>query len=409
MLTFKLAALAFGVEGFGAYAVARRAISILAFPMMLGLSVSLPRCVASLPAGKGGGKGGVFLLAAWLIAVPGMAALTLGAATRPGAMAVLMFGRGGHEELVWPTVAAVLGLCGHTIVYGFEMGRMRLGAAGTLWLVNLAAVPPAAVALSGGEVPRALLGLGIGWSVASAVAGLSLAAGLRIGTPRAWGAALRELVRFGVPRMPGDLAMFGLFAVPTILVAHRSGLEPAGLVSFGLSLVQMIGSVFTAAGMLLLPIVSRLRADGRIGEARRLVDRSLMASLAAGVLIVLAAEASLATVITMLLDEGFTPAAGLARRLLPAAVPFVAYIVLRGPIDALDVWPHNAVNLGLALAVTSAVMIFGSGPMEAATASLAGFSVLGLASIWSVRRCLAKAERVSRAERKVAGALAASP
>ena len=46
LLTLKLAFLVFGAQGFGEFAIARRAMNLIGFPMLIGLGISLPRFVA---------------------------------------------------------------------------------------------------------------------------------------------------------------------------------------------------------------------------------------------------------------------------------------------------------------------------------------------------------------------------
>ena len=80
---------------------------------------------------------------------------------------------------------------------------------------------------------------------------------------------LREMTRFGIPRMPGDFVSLLLFAMPGILIAQAADIRVAGIVAFGVAAVSMIGSGLTPVSFLLLPAAARLLAAGTRGSARR--------------------------------------------------------------------------------------------------------------------------------------------
>ena len=94
-------------------------------------------------------------------------------------------------------------------------------------LINLSVVPPIAVVCSGGKIERSLAALGVMTMGVSCFVGLL---GIRV-MYRSPDASLQSeahahLLSFGLPRIPGEFALFGLSAIPTILVAHRHGMGP---------------------------------------------------------------------------------------------------------------------------------------------------------------------------------------
>ena len=393
LLTFKLAALAFGTVGFGSYAVTRRVSAIICFPLLLSLGISIPRYVA-LPRDERNHEncGDLYYVAAWLIAVPVLFMVLVMALVFPGWLTLLFFGENKYIHLLLPTVAVVSGLYVHQLVYGYCVGRLQLWRANLMCLINLSVIPPMAVALSGGKIERSLASLGLMTLGVSSVVGLLGARELSTG-PQTFPSCLKpmcQLLSFGLPRIPGEFALFGLSAIPTILIAHRHGIERAGLISFCYSLVQMIGGMFGATSTLLLPIVSRMRAQEQVERIGTLMASVLAYAMSVGVFVVVVAEASLGFTLPLLLNQKFAGALPEARWALLSAIPFILYVVLRGPLDAVDVWPHNTVNLCLALGIVVLLLVAVPGKVSPSVALLVGMSALGLASVaswvWSLRR-----------------------
>lgn len=385
MATFRLAASWFGAVGFGEYALARRALSVVTFPLLLGLGTSLPRFATQHRPGFGSGDGASYLLAALLIAAPVLLVTTVVIGVFPGPFAGLVFGDVGFTSLSRPTLAAVVGLYLHMLVFSFLVGQFRTGAASLLQLINVAVAPGLAVVVSGGDVARALLCLGAISATTSIVSAVEVAKGLDLRAaahqplaPRIW-----DLLGFGIPRVPGELALFGMFALPTFVAAKRLGIEEAGLLSFGMSLIQLIGSFFAAGAVLLLPQTGRMLAEGRSDRVAVLVAWVLGLAVAGAIAMVAVVEATLGPLIGLLVGPRLAEGASSARLLLLGAVPYVAYIVLRGPLDAVSRRPHGSINLGIALGVEISWLAAGGTPALGVPFSL---TILGLLMVLSWSR-----------------------
>lgn len=395
--TFRLAATHFGGVGFGEYALARRAVSLVAFPLLLGLGTSLPRFASRHRPGSKSPGPASYALATLLIAAPALAITAATIACLPEPFARLAFGDARFARLSRPTLAAIAGLYLHTLAFAFLIGRFQTVAASCLQLLNAAIAPALAVVVAGGDVARALLWLGaistvtsilaVSWAVRQTWASASFAGWVRdTRTTTALNVvAIKDLLAFGIPRVPGEIALFGLFAMPAFVAARQAGVEAAGLLSFGMSLIQLVGSVFAAGAVLLLPITGRMLAEGRSDGVARLVAWSLGISLAASLVLVVAMEATLGPFARLILGAELAGGVAPARWLLLGSVPYVAYIILRGPLDSLSARPHAAINLGIALAVEVFWIAAGGSPEVGMPAALL---VLGVLMVDSWRRGL---------------------
>lgn len=118
-------------------------------------------------------------------------------------------------------------------------------------------------------------------------------------------------------------------------------------------------------------------------------------SLIATVSLVLVAQATLGTALPLLLDQEFAGAIPQARLALLASIPYVLYMILRGPIDALELWPHNTINLCLTLGLIVLLLFADPDRISPALALLIGLSFLGIASLLSWSRCIRRLRQQS--------------
>ena len=137
--------------------------------------------------------------------------------------------------------------------------------ANTLQLMNLAVVPLLAFGLFGSSVRAVLL-----------AAGSMTLCGVFVGftfTPmrevlNASFAEIKVLLRYGVQRLVGDFALTALMTLPVTILVHLRGVEETGFVSFGITVLSLIGSAFSPVGLILLPKASRMFAEGARADLR---------------------------------------------------------------------------------------------------------------------------------------------
>ena len=109
MVTFKVAAGVLGKVGFGEYVVLRRAISITAFPLLMGLGISIPRYTAAVSQRRGN-PSSVHFLAGWIIAIPTLAFFCLVATNFSSTLAYLVLGNIAYHTLIIYATLPLIGL-----------------------------------------------------------------------------------------------------------------------------------------------------------------------------------------------------------------------------------------------------------------------------------------------------------
>jgi len=349
----RIAAHVLGIKGFGEYSIARRGMAIIGFTLLMSMNSGVSRYV-SLHSSSRSGKTPL----AYLLGAVGLGLLSTGAfaavvVAAPELVGSSLFGRPISHKVLFAILTAVAGTVLQAIAEAFYRGHLRMFTANLCTLLCGAVLPVIAAANAGGSVSRLLFILGIG---TTCVASAFLIAAIR---PMTWTdlraarpiAAARDLTLFGLPRIGGEFAWFGMFSLPTIIVAHRSGIERAGYFSFSVSLMQLITTCFTGIGLVLLPHFGKMISSGRRAEMAQLIDTMLWGCTALAVIAVFVVESVMGRLIPWFMGAGFENAVPTSRWLLFGSIPLVIYILLRQPLDAATVWPHNTVNVSAALAV----------------------------------------------------------
>jgi O-antigen/teichoic acid export membrane protein len=384
-LLTRISATIFAPVGFGEYQVMRRTIAVLTFPLMCGLGVSLPRYIAR-------NIGNAAEIARWLYATLAFAIALIGIFLALGAACSAeigrwVFGSSSRNSLVFALLVASVGMLCATLSAAALRGLSRFRFAAVLQVVNGALAPLLGIVFCAGRVERAFHIAGILW--------VAIAIGIFIALCREWanpaislpdvGKAVRELFVYGAPRVPGDMALFGLFALPAFAAVHRNDIVGAGFVSVGLSLVQATATVFASTGFVLLPYWSRAAKNpAGLRIAKKRIGYLLVASVIVATLSMTLLQILLHPIVSLLLGSLAGAASYDIRYIVLAAVPYVVYLVLRDYFDAISVFPMNTLALIAAIAIQAFLLSTSWLSIPAATA--ASFFALGalMTALWAV-------------------------
>jgi O-antigen/teichoic acid export membrane protein len=354
IVVYKQAAHFLGRQGFSEYALARRAISMIYPIALLGFGVGLPRYMALAAAYQDRRNDRFFGATLWCV---GSATAILIALinSMPLAAAYLIYGSAAFKTLVFPMSLIIAGLAIHAIVYSYFRGNLQMARANTLQLLNLAAVPLLSFFGAPHNAGAVLTRIGF----LSTCVSLS---GLLFLTPwqQICANSLNEaqlLLRYGAPRMLGDFALLALLGLPAFWVAHQFGVQEAGSVAFGMSLLGMIGAVFAPLGLILLPKASGLIARGAREELGSHTSAVFQFSFFVSMLLTLLIEIWAGPLLRIYLGRGFSEISTTVRIVMLGAVPYAIYTSLRSAIDARHFKAINTRNCLIALAI----LVLGSG------------------------------------------------
>ena len=354
ILLLKLAASLLGPVGFGEYALTRRAIGLLYLPLVMGLGIAAPRYIAIARSGamseySEGSFATATLTAGLLPAIVVVLLLNL----TPGFGAMLLFGTDSLAKLVPPATIALAGIALHSMVYAVYRGRSEMGFANAMQFLNLGLVPVLSFLLASHNAASVLTATGGAWLAVSGIALLHVLYRER----NDWrGVAsmndhLKVLLRFGLPRVPGEFALVGLFAIPSLLAVRAHGVVVAGQFSAALSLLTIASGAFAPVGLVILPRASAQAAMGDIAGLRHLVLKILGGGILLATIGVVIGELIIPPFIKWYFGAAFIPAIPLFRACMLGAIPYAVYILMRSILDALDVKAINSRNLVVTLCV----------------------------------------------------------
>jgi O-antigen/teichoic acid export membrane protein len=354
ILVLKFAATHLGPAGFGEYSLSRRAVGMLYLPLVMGFGIAAPRYIAIARAGAMPGYAESAFATATLTAglLPALTVILL-LNFVPALGSTILFGSSSLEHLVPPATIALGGIALHAMVYAIYRGRSEMKLANTLQSIDLAIVPVTAFLISDNSAAAVLTTTGAGWLLFSGIALLHVLYRER-GEWRGF-ATMREhlavLLRFGLPRVPGEFALVGLFAIPSLLAVRAHGIVAAGQFSAALSVLTMAAGTFAPVGLVVLPRASAQVATGDLPGLRHLVLRILGGGILLAALGVAIGELLIPPFIKWYFGEEFLPAVPYFRAILLGTIPYAVYILLRSVLDALEVKAVNSRNLVISMCV----------------------------------------------------------
>jgi len=379
-------------DDFGSFVLARRAVASLQLPMMLGMGLAIPWQLGR-QRNHAPGQEAPDIRAGFLAGlVPGVVLLVICLAA-PRQVAGLIFGTTALAELAPLIGFAVLALTTQVLVGSVFRGQHRFLAANTLQIVSGALLPLVAVALVPRQPAALLLGLALAWLIPALPQAVRM---VRTGA-RASGATLRaagrRLLGYGLPRVPGELALAFMFTLPAVILAHARGVTVAGQLSLALTFVTLVAAGVRPVALVLLPKAAAWTASSNTTLLRRAVRWVTVLSLTGSALGSLIAVL-LATPLTLLLyGEPARDVIPLIRLAIPIAIPLTVYLALRGIVDGISTRAVNSGNLLLTLSVTTVLCLVKPEPEAMLHSLLASTSLLGVLTLYQAFHLLQAIEK----------------
>jgi len=289
-------------------------------------------------------------------------------------LTLLIFRDTIYQYLFVGALWLMVGYSLHTVLYAFYRGQNRMGQANALQLV-IVALGPLLVALGFAQTGRADLIIWLqavltGCTVFLVGAHLFRAV-VRSGRQLALSASLRQLMHYGLPRVPGGFALAGLFAIGPFLAPYFGSLKDAGYLTTGQSVLPLMQGGMVAFGLVALPRLAKMATDGQVEAITRTIRSVIALVLHIGLFLTLQGVLWADEVVMVLLGPQYQEAIPIMRVVLVSLVPYLSYVMLRSVVDAVDDRAINTMNLFIALAVAAVTGLL---------ASLAGLGILGLAA-----------------------------
>lgn len=401
VVVMRLLAKGLGADGFGAYSLVRQAVSTLMPFCTLGAAVAIARYIAMSNDSRA--RNG-YLLSGFLIIVFSCGIIFTSGVLFRGQLAALIFHEKSYSTLVVGTLFMAVGYALFSVLYSFYRGSGKMGMA-NLWQLAVMAVGPLAVAYfyaGPGSADIVVFSMG----ALSLAALVPLARNICPAVAREWnamrhGGRAKELLGYGLPRVPGGFAFAGIMAVGPFLAPHVGSLKGAGYLLVGQSLFRVAEGGMEAFGTVALPKFAQLLSEekkvflrGRITDVVALVFHM---GLFGALHLFIWSDA----LVPAWLGSEYEDSVPLVRILALALVPYLGFVMLRSIIDAVQKRAVNTINLCISFVVTLAFSVFfsrmGFGLAGLAAGTALGVTALGFLSVrylWKAYRLEAKAVMV---------------
>lgn len=347
ILVYRLAATLLGKEGFSEYALSRRTISLMHPIVLMGVTVGMPRYIAySLSNSNKSNNyfwGGVFIL--FVIGL----LITILFNIFNDKISFLIFGNTKYKFLLIPINIMLWGVIFHSLCYSYFRGNFLFLKANILQFFNLGIAIPISFII-GKNTKEVILITGIIWIIISIFFFLFFIKNFHLEKDKII-SSIKELMIYGIQRVPGDLSLAGLLALPAILTAHISSVKEAGYVAFGISILQMIGAVYAPVGLVLLPKISQILSNNQFQSLKYYFYKILKIILPITIFGIIFFEFFANQIITIYLGESFSELITASRIIVIGGLGYVIYVSMRSIIDAYYVKAINTKNLILSLSL----------------------------------------------------------
>jgi len=347
-LIYRIIAHNYGAQGAGEYSLIKKVFGFLHPIFILGIGVGLPRYIA-LAINREDRRD--FVRAGFFSIIISCGVFLLFANIFKVFFASVFFGAPEYAEMVVPFSFFFAGLAMHGLVYSYFRGRMMAKLFNLLQLINLAIIPVLVLFLFNQH----------SLNVAMSVIGVLVFLVAIVFMTPFWGDLIKpgkglknafgKLMRYSVPRVPGDFLMAAFFSLPIIGAAHFVSVEGAGYLSIGQGVIVAIATMLAPFGVLLLPKVSSLMAVGRENDVNINLNLFIRAILDGSLFVMVQIMIFADTIILFWLGPEFLPAAAPMRIMAISILSYAFYVSTRSVIDGAQSKPLNSINAFVSLAV----------------------------------------------------------
>ncbi len=388
ILVYKFANNLIGDTSFSEYALVKRTLSFIQPILMLGMGVGIPRYIA-FALGKGKKKDSIsyFFNGFMMVLFLGLV-LALFLLLFPSAFSFLFFGNTSYFYLIYPLLLMCIGLLLHSSIYSYFRGNIMMFPANLLQIINLGIVPIISFAFSKDIVVVFYLN-GIFWVFVSIMFFLKIL--IKNYTVLHFNFKIaRELLIYGVQRMPGDIAIAGLFSLPAFYAAHYKGVKEAGYVAFGIILLNMVGAAFGPICLILLPESSKMISENRLADLLKTAHRLTLGTLIITLIGFVVYYIFAAQILTLYFGTVDPALIEISKIIMLGCFGYTLYISLRSILDAFYIKAVNTKNIFIVFIIfliTSFIILLFSDNFNFVLFSLAiSLNILGLLTLLEINK-----------------------
>lgn len=390
----KLLSIRLGTVGYGEYSIAIRTASVIAYVMLIGLGIAVPRYLAIYRQMGDQIKEARCIISAISILIS-LSSIIIGILfIFRVPFAQMIFGEIGYSILILPMLLYAFSIALTTFAYSYYRGLDRF------YMYSVSQIGVQLICLflafvSDKDVATLLRA----WSIVTGGYGIIVCA-------KVWAyyypkaniksykydlrSIIGELTSFCLPRVPGEFVLFAYTVAPLIIINHKLGMELTSFFAAATSVNSMISSLFSFVGVMLLPLVSKSLVNRQFDEANNKVKALGKVYLFLGISGIVFVEIFTPFVVNTLFSKAYLSCVPIVRIMILAVLPNAYYLLLRNPLDAVSKIPYNTINLLISFLFLNVFIYFSSSTTAYAVSFVAAYTLLGLLSMWSWHKCKKK-------------------
>lgn len=276
---FKLISEEYSAEGFAEYNINKRIQSFLIPLIMVGLGVSLPKCLPTVDEKnqKEIHYTGLITTTCIFVLVCMMSFLV------SEFCSTKLFGDKNHETTLFSILLYVYALIVHACTYNYFRGKLNFLLSSSLQLFNLGIIPFFVVFISD-SIAEYLMIAGLLTLFFLLFINLFHIKLIRFSFA-VFKVHLTNLFRYGIQRMPGDVILGLLLSSPAFIISSNFSLITAGVVAFNISLFNIVIAIMSPLNIIVLPEASKIVFERDYVLLKKISDKLLAFSIVVSLVI----------------------------------------------------------------------------------------------------------------------------
>jgi O-antigen/teichoic acid export membrane protein len=346
LATYKMADSFFGQKGFTDYSLARRVVAMLQPVFLVGMHITIPRQVAFyLTESKQ--KSSEILLSAVIILISVTLVLISVMVLFKQQLSALLFDNASYARFIFPLALALAGMAIHSAVYGYYRGMRQMRKANLIQLLIMGIIPLLAISLAAG-VAESFIIAGVLWIIISIFFLLGIIFKLQFSFSSVR-KNIRNTFNHGIQRLPADLGIAALLALPVLFFTHAFGTTQSGYLAFSISLLTMTGAALKPIGLIMLPHATTLIAEKNYPVLHRQIKKMIFYFLLLSAIVIAGYELLAPVLLSVYLGKVNVNLLYISRMVMLAAAGYMFYVFFRSIIDAAHHRSYNTVNILISL------------------------------------------------------------
>lgn len=346
LLVYRLSNNYFGNEGVAELSIFKRIFSFVQPILLLGVSTGITRYVTH---SKNSSQQFSFYFSACFFFI--IVSIILSAILIPFSeeWSIFLFGNKSFSSFILPLSISIPGIYFHLMTFGYLRGRHDYKNANILQFINMGLIPIIAFFI-GDSLRNVLIITGSAWLVIAAYSFFKIFSQPSNKNKRHFKKeSLITLLRYGIPRVPGDIALGGLFALPIIIISKFSYPEIADKMAFSLTLLNIVSAAFSPLSLMLLPTISQKIKNKQYKEIIQETRRAIIATILLSSIGLVIYQLFTAELLELYLGEGSEYWIEDSQLIMSGAVFYALFIALRSIINAYYEKAVNSINLLITL------------------------------------------------------------